>query len=206
MYTSKLKDFIYKVLEVEAPIHIDACFERITKYLGLKSPIDYYYSYTTFLNQEISSDKIIQKNNFLYLKDTRILIRNRKTPQYEIYCGKINISYIPPDEILKIAKKIIKFNYSIDGEELVKLVSKEIGFARITQKINDRILEVFKQLKNEENIKYNLGRYSYVEKEMKKELIYKEKPKINCTLLEQNNTEKDVGFINKIINFFKYIN
>lgn len=162
MSSYKLKELIYKVLNVEAPIHIDECFERITKYLCLKSAKLYYFDYKNCLNQEIESGKIIERNNFLYLSYTRIIIRNRLTPEYEVYCGKLNISYIPPDEIIKIAKAIIKHEYSIDEEELAKIVSQEIGFGRLTKKINDTIFEAFELLKNDDEVQYKIGRYYYI--------------------------------------------
>ena len=162
MCTYKCKDLIYKVLEVEAPIHIDECFDRITKYLCMKSAKQYYSNYKYFVNQEIESGKIIEKNKFLYLKDTRIIVRNRNTPHYEVYCGKININYIPPDEIIKIAKTLIKHSYSIHEEELARLVSQEIGFGRMTQKINDVIYKAFDLLKEDDEVRYKMGRYSHV--------------------------------------------
>lgn len=162
MCTYKCKDLIYKVLEVEAPIHIDECFERITKYLCMKSAKQYYSNYKYFITQEIESGKIIEKNKFLYLEDTRIIVRNRNTPHYEVYCGKININYIPPDEIIKVAKTIIKHNFSIHEEELARFVSQEIGFGRMTQKISDVIYSIFEQLKNDDEVRYKLGRYSHV--------------------------------------------
>ena len=162
MCTYKCKDLIYKVLEVEAPIHVDECFERITKYLCMKSAKQYYSNYKYFINQEIGIGKIIEKNGFLYLKDTRIIVRNRNTPHYEVYCGKLNINYIPPDEIIKIAKTFIKHSYSIHEEELARLVTQEIGFGRMTQKIGDVIYSVFDQLKNDDEVRYKLGRYSHV--------------------------------------------
>ena len=162
MCSYKLKDLIYKVLQVEAPIHIDECFERITKYLCIKSPKQYYFSYKNFLNQEIESGKIIEKNNFLYLKNTRIIIRKRYTHEYEVYCGKLNIYYIPPDEIIKLAKRVIGYSYSIDEEELARIVSQKIGFERMTKKISDVIFDTFELLKNDDEVCYKTGRYHYI--------------------------------------------
>jgi len=128
----------------------------------MKSAKQYYSNYKYFISQEIESGKIIEKNKFLYLKDTRIIVRKRNTPHYEVYCGKMNISYIPPDEIIKVAKAIIKHNYSIHEEELARFVSQELGFGRMTQKIGDVIYSAFEQLKNDDEVRYKLGRYSHV--------------------------------------------
>lgn len=193
--TSACKKFIYTVLRTEAPIHIEECFLRITKYLNIKSAKQYYSSYMLFLKQEINSENIIEKNGFLYLNDTKILIRNRNTINYHVYCGKLNISYIPPEEIIQIAKFLIKYHYGINKEELATLISKEIGFERMTKNIKEVIFKTLEYLNTDEEIKYNFDRYYCISKNQN-DFIKQSK------ITEENIIPKNKK-LNFIIKFFK---
>ena len=162
MQTDQLKELIYKVLSVEAPIHIEDCFDRIAKYLSIKSAKDYYWNYKRYLDEEISKGKIIKKKDFLYLPSTRVVVRDRNHNLYDFYCGKIQVWKIPPEEIHIIAFNLIENNQNISEDDLVKFISKELGFGRMTKYIQDAIIEVIEPLKNNEHIKYNEGQYSFV--------------------------------------------
>ena len=162
MQSDQLKELIYKVLSAEAPIHIDDCFSRITRYLALKSAKDYDWNYKRYLREEISKGKIIEKNKFLYLPSTKIVVRDRLHQLYDFYCGKIQIWKIPPEEIHLIAMNLIENSTSVSEDELVKYISKEIGFGRMTQYIKDAILEVIEPLKSSNKVKYENGQYFYV--------------------------------------------
>lgn len=162
MQSDQLKEYIYKVLLIEAPIHIEDCFSRIIRHLSIKSSKDYLSYYKRYLNEEIAKGKIIKCDNFLYLPNTQTKIRNRNNSLYELYCGKIEVWKIPPEEIYQIALNIIENSGTINEDNLVKFVAKEIGFGRVTQNIYKGLKEVIEPIKNNVKLRYENGQFTYL--------------------------------------------
>ena len=58
---------------------------------------------------------------------------------------------------------LIENNKTIGEEDLIKYISKEIGFGRMTTNIHDAIFDVIEPLKNNHKVRYENGQYLYVD-------------------------------------------
>lgn len=152
----KLRDALYRILQIETPILLNDCFERLTQeFINVYSKKHLYYLNQIVIN-EIDKGLIIERNNFLYLKDTKILVRDR----YYAF-SKVELEKISKDELEVAAHHIIKNQYGIEQKELIKIISKSIGIKRMTQNIFNKILTKLDCIKDDKKIIIKDDKYFY---------------------------------------------
>ena len=160
-YELTLKDAIYRILGIEAPLHIDECMNRIMfGYKDLYHTERHRYYIAQAIVSEVKKGNIIKKNNFLYLPDTKILVRNRG----DIF-EKFELSKIPIEELHLAAYTIIKKEFGIEESELAKIIAKYLGASRVTQYLQNNIISRIKNIKNDEHIQFQDNRFYYFNKE-----------------------------------------
>ena len=135
---------VVQVVEVEGPIHFDEVVKRVRTYWGLKRAGKRVKSIIReAVELAILDGKIYQKDNFLYLTDGNIRVRERG--------GKIpaKMDLISSEEIEEAIKMVIREQFATAPDELVKQVSRIFGFKVARGATAKRIKEIVDELKAE---------------------------------------------------------
>lgn len=133
--SSIIRELIEKVIEVEAPIHVDELIRRVSRALGYeraKSKIRETILYC------IRSVPFVDKvEDFVYSAHAvDIPIRDRSSLPTE----SRNINFIASEEILSCAEKIIRASHGgVTRDEIIREIGATFGFKRITKEIESAI-------------------------------------------------------------------
>lgn len=127
----ELATAITNIVDIEGPIHFKEVVTRVRTFWGLKRSGKRIQD--TLIDAAKLADTngdIIFKNEFLYAKDSKIKVRNRK--------GTIKVDFISDEEIEEAIKIIIENNFATPKEELIRSAARLIGFKSTRKTINEK--------------------------------------------------------------------
>ncbi len=113
---------VMKVVEEEGPIHYDEVVRRVRTFWGLSRAGRRVHSVMKeAIHLGVLDGKIIQKNDFLYSKDSQIVVRRRTgTPP-------ARMDLISAEEIAIAVRMVLESQYATETDELVREVSRLFG-------------------------------------------------------------------------------
>lgn len=134
---------INRIVEVEGPIHFNEVVRRIRDYWGLKRAgkrIQQAIAYSITLSEQ--RNDLIIKNDFLYHKNSEIVVRKRVDNN-----PPAKIELICVEEIGLAIRMIIENQHATSQDDLVTQVSRLLGFKTTRAGTAQRITEVIEDWK-----------------------------------------------------------
>lgn len=129
------KEFIVKVLEVEAPISENFLFKRIVKFFGREKVTTAFRTEFGRAVIGIENYGVIRKNGFLYLK-------NQEKIAFRVPSSKETVRDINDISLSELASgifELVKQNVRTEKNGLFKTMAKELGYSRVTEPIRERL-------------------------------------------------------------------
>lgn len=124
------------ISKVEAPIHKELLMKKVADHLGygrlgrkIRTRI------LSAINSVESKGVTYTKNEFIYRKNSKIIVRDRSSLSSEYR----DITHISPEEIEKALLILIEKSFGTEEKDLIKEVGALLGYSRITQNIYDMI-------------------------------------------------------------------
>lgn len=149
---SKLASYIYQIIDMESPIHIDEIATRIRMLWGLKKAGNRIRdavsvavsaciklcnsNFAQGKSEGIYSRLISKVDNFYYIKDREVKVRNRAN------VGSPSLKkpdMISPLEIETAISQIVRDNFGATEDEVITAVSRQLGFLATSQVLKERI-------------------------------------------------------------------
>ncbi|MBT2620087.1 DUF3320 domain-containing protein [Chryseobacterium sp. ISL-6] len=146
----KLSTWIQDVVMTESPIHFEEMARRIADANGIsKIGNRIRASITNATNYAIDNGHISKKGDFLWHPEKELTtIRDRSM----LASNSKKITFISPEEINLAIIKVIEDSVAIQPDNAISLVSKLLGFSRVTEDIKKYILEIIDYSKEKGNI------------------------------------------------------
>lgn len=140
-----LSEYIATIIQYEAPISEEALHKKILKAFGI-----------TRANINVQSSIIHQINllnpKFTLVEGSRYFWNsNQDETSYNLVRqsdkeSKRDIEHIHPKELKNAIKLVLQEQIAIPQDALVKEASKKLGYARISQSVNQRLSDIVKEL------------------------------------------------------------
>ena len=156
---SKLASYIYQIIDMESPIHIDEITTRIRMLWGLKKAgnrirdavsqalsacvIHCSNSVAKGKSDGLYSQLISQQDNFYYIKGREVKVRNRANAASP---SLRKPEMIPHFEIESAITQIVKDNFGATEPEVITATSRKLGFLATSQVLRDRIHSSIKSM------------------------------------------------------------
>lgn len=116
-----------RVVKIEGPIRKDEAWRRVIRFWGMNSLGARIRRYADLFEEECLQDGSIKKKNNFYWPS-----KLKKAPVRKRDTNKINtsIDFVAPEEIGEAALIVLKREYSLPEDNLIKQTSKLLGFSR----------------------------------------------------------------------------
>ncbi|MCS4155488.1 very-short-patch-repair endonuclease/DNA polymerase III delta prime subunit [Salinibacter ruber] len=161
--TRALAQWIREVVEAESPVHEDVAARRVADAAGagrmgsriqeaLSEAIDY----------AARKGWVKKKRHLLSDPDQEeVPVRDRSDVEGEVR----DIEHVPGPEIAEAARRVAEISFSIEKEELVQQVGRQLGFGRVGSNIRERIGSVIDTMLSEDMLTRENGRLAVSESE-----------------------------------------
>lgn len=150
------------VVRNEGPIHFDCAVQRLCAAWAVRrSGRKIVAAVKDALYQLVWSKKVVEKGDFLWpvgLEDVKVRI-----PVPGIRESERKPEYIPPEEIEKAMKLIVKYSFGISPDSLITETARIFSFNRTGENIRDEFEKTYKRLLREGKLKCANNMVSNVE-------------------------------------------
>ena len=138
----ELSGYVFRVVEQEAPIHVDQIIARITAAAGLQRAGNRIrQALETAISQACWNKQAVKRGKFLYLAQGKITARDRSDLPQQAK----RIDYIAPEEILVAVGAVVKGAFRISIDEAVVDSCRLLGFQRVTSGMSDAVSKLAKK-------------------------------------------------------------
>lgn len=134
-----LQDCILKIVELEAPVHIDIVCQRLYPLFDRKKVTPKIQALAKSAVKSLGS-KLVSKYDFLYLK--------KETPACVRFAGSRQVTQIAYDELARGMQKVLSSNIGLTREDLLHETAKAFGITRLTAAALDRLNHTIEILEN----------------------------------------------------------
>ena len=131
----EVEDVVLKIVKYEGPIHIQETARRVAEFWGMKRVGKRVIGIVE--NVVSSSESVKRKDDFLWPAEMKIppLRRSNKNDFFR------PIDYVCVEEIARAAFLVVKKDFYVSREELIKQVAKHLGYDRVGDNIQTRVEE-----------------------------------------------------------------
>lgn len=130
------KERVLKLINTEGPIHIDDIYDSMKKYMGRKATKKFKAEINDYL-MTIQFEGYVEMDGDFYIPVNynwnQMKVRKRNSPKIERIYYK---------EIEKAIIYTLKLHNSLPNKELIKVVSKHLGFKSVRNNIKDRFRQI----------------------------------------------------------------
>lgn len=146
-----LSKYLYRVVVTESPIHEDEMMRRIVQHWKIKSVGSKIRRILNSVARYCEGQgSIVRKGKFYSIKSTSLVVRKRNVDGVPK-----KFEYIAPEEIELAVKVVLRKEYGMDEEGLIRQVGKLFGFQRVGDDVFLYVKDAIDRLVNEKNITVN---------------------------------------------------
>nr|WP_251922682.1 DUF3320 domain-containing protein [Salinibacter ruber] len=161
--TRALAQRIREVVEAESPVHEDVAARRVADAAGAGRMGSRIQEALSEAARYAARKGWVKKKRHL-LSDPgqeEVPVRDRSDVEGEVR----DIEHVPGPEIAEAARRVAEISFSIEKEELVQQVGRQLGFGRVGSNIRERIGSVIDTMLSEDMLTRENGRLAVSESE-----------------------------------------
>lgn len=163
-YVSKFRDyekFVRFISRIEAPIHIEVLMKKVIDNLGYsRLGRNIRAKIMNVIKALEKKGTITLRNEFIFFKDSKIIVRDRSNLPLEFR----DIKYIASEEIQEALLVLIRKSFGSEKEGLIKKAGEMLGYKRISQNIYSIIKDKLETLITKNIVSIDNGKVVIEEK------------------------------------------